>query len=487
MFVHVRRRHRTPTRWPSCCPRGSRRRRRPRGWGSSGRRRSSSPRAWAGRRRRAASTPLRSPGSRWRWSSSTACRCPCRRRRCSPACRPRRACVVPSAGTLGAGPISRHRAVLTCVVRIAVDLVHRYHAGQAGRRVRHPVGLISVHALAGDTAPGRGARDRGARHVDDVQVVGVEHDRRVGRQLGPARERVGEARGRHPRAADGGRVGEPLAALGRRRRLQALVVDELVARVDQHPVAVTAAVLVPQVQVRRLRPRLPAARAAVVLLAGHHAAGIALRDGQVVGLRPRLIRAVQPVVHGRARSGGRRAAGRRPAPGRLVAVGRGDVRAAVVALVDAVGHARVPCHRVLVGVQRAERERALRLQGGVVPVGVADPREAAVGRLAQVDVGVEDVVLVGRVDPQPAEHPLIAAAGRVRRLAAARERGGARLAVGGVVEALVGPVRRANSMYTRFGSLGATAMPMRPRLGSAFRPVPGTLSVTSLGGGHRRR
>ena len=66
------------------------------------------------------------------------------------------------------------------------------------------------------------------------------------------------------------------------------------------------------------------------------------------------------------------------------------------------------------------------------------PRHAAVVGLAQADVGIEDMLLVGRIDPQAAEPPLVAgvrvrAAADVQRVAV----------VVGVEEALVRPVRGA--------------------------------------------
>src|SRR5207302_6674443 len=91
------------------------------------------------------------------------------------------------------------------------------------------------------------------------------------------------------------------------------------------------------------------------------------------------------------------------------------------AVVRQAGHVGVPGHGMVVRVRA----------GGVVPGG------PPVGRFAQADIRGEDVALVGRVDPQPAEDPFVAGVGgaRLARAAAPGLPG-----VVGHVEALVRPI-----------------------------------------------
>ena len=177
--------------------------------------------------------------------------------------------------------------------------------------------------------------------------------------------------------------------------LRALVVDLVVGLVDGHVMAVAAAVGVELAGVgRRWVGRRPGPRASVVLHAGGQPVVVIRGDRDVVGLVPRLVGRVHP----------RRARG-------PVAVGVVD--AAVVAEVDPLGRligradrARVPGHRVLVGVHAVD----------------AGPGLPAVERLAQADIGDEDVVLVAGIDPDAAEPPLVLALvvgvpGRLERVA----------------------------------------------------------------------
>ena len=125
----------------------------------------------------------------------------------------------------------------------------------------------------------------------------------------------------------------------------------------------------------------------------------------------------------------------------------------------AVDRRRIPVHRLLIGVHADARS--------ALPTAAT----SAVVERAQLDVRVEDVVLVLRVDPDLAEPPLEAAVGaRTARPRWSRRRKVA--AVVGVVEALVRAGRVAeDDVDAMFGLLGAIAMPMRPRLGCAVRPV----------------
>src|SRR6185437_1794207 len=158
--------------------------------------------------------------------------------------------------------------------------------------------------------------------------------------------------------------------------------DLVVGLVDRDVVAATATVGVELAGVGRRRVgRRPRPHAAVVLHAGGQPVVVIRSDRDVVGLVPRLVGRMHP-----GRVGG--------------AVAVGVVDAAVIAEVDPLGRligrvdrARVPGHRVLVGVHAVD----------------AGPGLPAVERLAQADVGHEDVVLVAGIGPDAAEPPLVLA------------------------------------------------------------------------------
>ena len=275
------------------------------------------------------------------------------------------------------------RRVLVRVERTEIVLLRRYRPGQCiPGRADLREGRAPVGRAIEDVPP----------EVDDRRVARIENERGV----------RGDPR-RVPRPEveclrDPAGVDVPPA----RADLEALVVDVVVRRVDQHPVTVAAAERVPQGEVGRLRGRGPGADAPVVLEARCQPRGVVLCDREMVRLVPRLVSGVYP------------------RPVRAVRVRA--INAAVVAEVHPVGNVGVPRHCVLVGVDAA------RVRPGL----------PGIERLAEADVAAEEVVLVRGVDPDAAEPPLVAA--RSARATAGDERVAT---VVRDVEALVRAVRAA--------------------------------------------
>ena len=369
-----------------------------------------------------------------------------------------------------AGRERRDRAVQ---VRVEpdVDLALRDRARQrVGRIGRIGRGRVQRADAGERRALVERAPDVVAADVDGVRrlraVLGlrrdvrVDHDRRVGRvalagrvlQLGDgerlrARRRV-DAAPAAVRAAAGG--------------LRARVVLAVVERVDRVVVAVAAARAAPVAQLRISRRRLrghPALVGAVVLEADDLALPVERGDREVVALVPGLVVAPCPTCSGRRRRRSGHMPPSLPRKTRTGVAGSPSTRRAV------------EVHRLLVGVDADAAGAA---------VGDGRPREPAVGGAAQAHVGVEDVVLVLRVDPDLAEPPLEAAVGRVRAAADAQRVA----AVVGVVEALVRAGRAAGDdvdavrVARRDGD--ADAAEARVRLQAGLRLVVGRQRVDDV-------